>query len=441
MMPLLVVFTGVVLLLLLITVGRINAFISFTLVCIYVGLMMGLSIETIVGALKKGMGETLGSLVLILGFGSMLGKIVADSGAAQKITQTLVATFGLKKIHWALMITGFIVGIPMFFSVGFVILVPIVFTLAASTGLPLIFVALPMIASLSVTHGYLPPHPAPTAIAEMFGADMGITIFYGILIAIPAIIIAGPVLSPRFKKIKAKPLKEFTGQNILKGNKLPSSFISVLAALMPVILIGLAALIDSFFNEKSAVYQFSKGIGDPVIAMLLSVLFAIYVLALRKGKKMKEVMDDLVQAISSIAMILLIIAGAGGLKEVLVASGISDYLGDLLRHSGISPLILAWLIAAVIRVAVGSATVAGMTAAGIVLPLVSAPHVSPELMVLSIGSGSLILSHVNDGGFWLFKEYFNLSVKETLATWTVMETIISVVGLLGVLLLNYFILK
>lgn len=440
-MPLFVVFTGVVLLLLLITVGRINAFISFTLVCIYVGLMMGLSIETIVGALKKGMGETLGSLVLILGFGSMLGKIVADSGAAQKITQTLVANFGLKKIHWALMITGFIVGVPMFFSVGFVILVPIVFTLAASTGLPLIFVALPMVASLSVTHGYLPPHPAPTAIAEMFGADMGMTIFYGILIAIPAIIIAGPVLSPRFKKIKATPLKEFTGQNILEENELPSTFISILAALMPVILIGLAALIDSFLNEKSAVYQFIKGIGDPVIAMLLSVMFAIYALALRKNKKMKEIMDDLVQAISSIAMILLIIAGAGGLKEVLVASGISDYLGDLLRHSGMSPLILAWLIAAVIRVAVGSATVAGMTAAGIVLPLVALPHVSPELMVLAIGSGSLILSHVNDGGFWLFKEYFNLSVKETLVTWTVMETIISVVGLLGVLLLNYFILK
>ena len=440
-MPLFVVFTGVVLLLLLITVGRINAFISFTLVCIYVGLMMGLSIETIVGALKKGMGETLGSLVLILGFGSMLGKIVADSGAAQKITQTLVVNFGLKKIHWALMITGFIVGIPMFFSVGFVILVPIVFTLAASTGLPLIFVALPMVASLSVTHGYLPPHPAPTAIAEMFGADMGMTIFYGILIAVPAIIIAGPVLSPRFKKIKATPLKEFTGQNIMRENELPSTFISILAALMPVILIGLAALIDSFLNEKSAVYQFIKGIGDPVIAMLLSVMFAIYALALRKNKKMKEVMDDMVQAISSIAMILLIIAGAGGLKEVLVASGISDYLGDLLRHSGMSPLILAWLIAAVIRVAVGSATVAGMTAAGIVLPLVALPHVSPELMVLAIGSGSLILSHVNDGGFWLFKEYFNLSVKETLLTWTVMETIISVVGLLGVLLLNYFILK
>lgn len=439
MMPLIIVFTAVVLLLLLITVARINAFISFTLVCIFVGLTMGLSVETTVEAIKKGMGETLGLLVLILGFGSMLGKVVAESGAAQKITQRLVAAFGLKKIHWALMLTGFIVGVPMFYSVGFVILVPIVFTVAASTGLPLIFVGLPMLASLSVTHGYLPPHPAPTAIAGMFDADMGKTILYGFLVAIPAIIVAGPVLSPRLKKIKATPLKEFTGQTILEENELPSTFTSIITALMPVILIGFSSLIVPFMSENSAIYPFVSGIGDPVIAMLLSVLFAIYALAIRRGKKMKTVMDDMVQAISSIAMILLILAGAGGLKEVLVVSGISDYLGDLLRHSGMSPLLLAWLIAAVIRISVGSATVAGMTAAGIVLPLISEPGVSPELMVLAIGSGSLILSHVNDGGFWLFKEYFNLSVKETFLSWTVMETIISVVGLLGVLMLNYFI--
>jgi Gnt-I system high-affinity gluconate transporter len=439
MMPLGIVFAGVVLLLLLISVAKINTFVSFTLVCIFVGLSMGLSVETTVEALTKGMGDTLGFLVLILGFGSMLGKIVADSGAAQKITQRLVAAFGTKKIHWALMLTGFIVGIPMFYAVGFVILVPIVFTVAASTGLPLIFVGLPMLASLSVTHGYLPPHPAPTAIANMFDADMGKTIFYGILVAIPAIIVAGPVLSSRFKQIKAVPLKEFTGKNVMKESELPSTFMSMLAALMPVVLIGGSALLGNFVNQTSVVYPLIHAVGNPVIAMLLSVLFAIGFLSLRRGKKMKEVTDDLAQAISSIAMILLILAGAGGLKEVLVASGISDYLGDLLGQSGMSPLLLAWLIAAVIRVAVGSATVAGMTAAGIVLPLVSGPGVSPELMVLAIGSGSLMLSHVNDGGFWMFKEYFNLSVKETFLTWTVMETTISVVGLLVILMLNNFI--
>jgi Gnt-I system high-affinity gluconate transporter len=435
-MPLIIVLSGVILLLLLITVFKFNAFISFTIVCLFVGLTMGLSMEVTINALKKGMGDTLSLLVLILGFGSMLGKIVADSGAAQQITQTIIAAFGLKRIHWALMLTGFIVGIPMFYSVGFVILVPIVFTVAASTGLPLLFVGLPMLASLSVTHGFLPPHPAPTAIADMFGADMGKTMLYGIIVAIPAIIVAGPVLSPRFKKIKATPLADFTGKELIDKSKLPSTFISILAALMPVILIGISAIALPFTDEQSALFSFIKGMGNPVLAMLLSLLFAIYALALRNGKKISEVMEGLTHAISSIAMILLILAGAGGLKEILVASGISDYLGELLGQSTISPLILAWLIAAVIRVAVGSATVAGMTAAGIVLPLISASDVSPELMVLAIGSGSLMLSHVNDGGFWMFKEYFSLSVKETLLTWTVMETTISIVGLLVVLLLN-----
>jgi Gnt-I system high-affinity gluconate transporter len=438
MMPLLIVLAGVILLLLLITVVKLNAFISFSLVCFFVGIGMGLPLNTIIEALQKGMGDTLGLLVLILGFGSMLGKMVADSGSAQRITNTLVSAFGLKYVHWALMLTGFIVGIPMFYSVAFVILVPIVFTVAATTGLPLLFVGLPMLASLSVTHGFLPPHPAPTAIAAMFHADIGKTMLLGFLVAIPAIIVAGPVLAPRFKKIKATPLKEFTGQIPLEEHELPSAFISISTALMPALLIAFSGIACHFISLGSPVYSYLKGIGYPVLAMLLSVLFAIYFLGIRREKKISEIMDGFSQAISSIAMILLILAGAGGLKEILVASGISEYLGGLLRESNMSPLFLAWLIAAVIRIAVGSATVAGMTAAGIVLPLASNPSVSPELMVLAIGSGSLMLSHVNDGGFWMFKEYFNLSVKETLLTWTVMETTISLVGLAGIFVLNYF---
>jgi Gnt-I system high-affinity gluconate transporter len=323
--------------------------------------------------------------------------------------------------------------------VGFVILIPLVFTLAASTRLPLLFVGVPMIASLSVTHGLLPPHPAPTALADMFGADMGKTILLGMVVAIPTILLAGPLLSPRFKKIKATPMADFTGEAPLEDHELPSTFISILAALMPVLLIGLSGVAIQFMEESTSLYVLVKGLGNPVLAMLVSVLFALFMLGLRNGKKMGEVMNDLSHSISSIAMILLIIAGAGALKEIMVASGISEYLGDLLSQSTISPLILAWLIAAAIRIAVGSATVAAMTAAGIILPLVSDPSVSPELMVLSIGSGSLILSHVNDAGFWLFKEYFNLSVKDTLLTWSVMETIIAVVGLASVLLLDIFI--
>ena len=438
-MPLLIAVLAVVLLLLLITVAKFNAFLSFVMVCIFVGLTMGLSLEDTIEALKKGIGDTLGLLVLILGFGAMLGRILADSGAAQRITQNLVGAFGLKRVHWALMLAGFIVGIPMFYSVGFVILIPLVFTLAAATGLPLLFVAVPMIASLSVTHGLLPPHPAPTALADMFGADMGKTIMLGLLISIPTIILSGPVLSPLFKKIKASPMKDFTGSAALKEEELPSIFLSILAALMPVFLIGLSALLTLFLEEGTALYALAEGMGNPVLAMLLSVLFALFALSLRNGRKITEVMEDLGHSISSIAMILLIIAGAGSLKEILVASGISEYLGDLLRQSNASPLLLAWMIAAVIRLSIGSATVAAMTAAGIVLPLLSDPSLSPELMVLAVGSGSLICSHVNDAGFWMFKEYLNLSVRDTLLTWSFMETVISVVSMAGVLLLNIFI--
>ncbi|MGB5500675.1 MAG: gluconate:H+ symporter, partial [Maribacter sp.] len=382
---------------------------------------------------------TLGSLIMILGFGAMLGKLVADSAAPQRITTKLVDKFGKKNIQWAVVLTGFIVGIPMFYTVGFVILIPLVFTVAATTGLPLIYVGLPMLASLSVTHGYLPPHPAPTGIAVMFDADIGKTLLYGIVVAIPAIVVAGPLFSRTIKNIKATPLKEFVNPKVLKDDEMPSTATSILTALLPVILIGIASLVNVLLPEESIITKITSIIGNPVIAMLLSVLVAVYTLGLKRGRTMKEVMDSVSHAVAGITMVLLIIAGAGGLKEVLIDSGVSEYIGDLLKGSTISPLILAWLIATVIRVCVGSATVAGLTAAGIALPLLSSSGVSPELMVLAIGSGSLMLSHVNDGGFWLYKEYFNLSVKDTLRTWTVMETTVGVMGLLGVLVLDIFI--
>jgi Gnt-I system high-affinity gluconate transporter len=385
------------------------------------------------------MGNTLGFLVMILGFGAMLGKLVADSGAAQRITSRLVSAFGLKHIQWAVVIAGFIVGIPMFYSVGFVILIPLVFTVAASTRLPLIYVGLPMLASLSVTHGFLPPHPAPTAIADMFSADIGKTLFYGIIIAIPAIIVAGPLFTKTIKNINATPLKEFYNPVILKDEEMPSMGVSVFSALLPVGLIIFSTILTFFIAKDSVFSDVVVFLGNPVVAMLISVLVAIYTLGISRGKKMKSLMNSLSSSVSSITMVLLIIAGAGALKQILIDSGVSDYIGALLKGSQISPLFLAWLIATIIRVCVGSATVAGLTAAGIVLPLVSGTQVSPELMVLAIGSGSLMLSHVNDGGFWMFKEYFNLSVKETLSTWTVMETTIGIMGLIGVLILNIFI--
>lgn len=437
-MPLIIVLVGVFLLFVLITWGRLNAFIAFVLVSLFVGVAEGLPILETVEAIQVGIGKTLSSLVMILGFGAMLGKLVADSGAAQKITLRLVEAFGLQRVQWALVITGFIVGIPMFYSVGFVIMVPLVFSVAAATGLPLLYVGLPMLASLSVTHGFLPPHPAPTAIAEMFQADVGRTLLYGFIVAIPAIVIIIPLFSKNLKKYNPKPIAEFYRVELLPEEETPAMAVSLFTALLPVILIGLAAIGSIFLDAHNGLRQFLEITGNPVLAMLISVLVAVYFLGIRRGEKMQDIMNSLARSVASITMVLLIIGGAGALKEVLVASGVSDYIGDLLKNSNWSPLILAWCIAAIIRVCVGSATVAGLTAAGIMTPMVGAGGVQPELLVLAIGAGSIFLSHVNDGGFWLFKEYFNLSVKDTLATWSVMETTVSVAGLIGVLILNQF---
>ena len=438
-MPLIIISVGILSLFLLIIVFRLNAFIAFIIVSIGIGIGQGMELNSIVNSIENGIGNTLGFLVIILGLGAMVGKLVAESGAAQKITNGLINLFGIKNTRTAVMLTGFIVGITMFYSVGFVILVPLVFTVAASTGLSLISIALPMLAALSVTHGFLPPHPAPSALSVMFEADLGKTLLYGILVAIPSIIISGPILAKFIPKVDAKPLKEFMASKIFEENELPSLSNSLITALLPVILIGFSTILNSFISPDSFLYSIIKFIGNPVIALLLTVLIGIYTLGIARGNSIEGIMKIFGSAVSGITMVLLIISGAGALKQILIDSGVSNYIGGLLELSSLSPLIIAWLIATLIRFSVGSATVAGLTTAGIVLPLVQSSGVSPELMVLAIGSGSLMLSHVNDAGFWLFKEYFNLSVKETLSTWTVMETTIGVSGLIGVLILEKFI--
>ncbi|MFN8210267.1 MAG: gluconate:H+ symporter [Bacteroidales bacterium] len=438
-MSVIYVVAAIVFLLLLIIAFKLNAFISFILVSVLLGVVAGIPVENVAGSIQKGIGETLGSLVMILGFGAMLGKLVADSGAAQKITSLLVKAFGVGNIQWAMVLTGFIVGIPMFYNVGFVVLIPLVFTVAASTGLPLLYVGIPILASLSVTHGFLPPHPSPSAIASMFGADIGKTLIYGTIVAIPSIIIAGPLFSRLLKNIKATPIKEFVNTRVIGDSETPPAITSIVITLMPVILIGLASILSLFLPQDELPGRISRFIGDPVIAMLLSVLLAIWFLGIARGRKAGELMDSIAGSVSSITMVLFIIAGAGGFKQVLIDSGISNEIAGIMQRSSLSPLLLGWLIAALLRVCIGSATVAGLTTAGIVLPLATGGMVNKELMVLAIGAGSLTLSHVNDGGFWMYKEYFNLTVKETFLTWTVMETLVSIIGLAGVLILNIFI--
>jgi Gnt-I system high-affinity gluconate transporter len=435
-MPLVIIVGGILLLLVLMLIFKLDAFLSFIITSIVVGVAEGMSLENTITSIEKGIGNTLGFLVVIIGFGAMLGKLVAESGAAQRITNRIINAFGIKRVQLAVMLTGFIIGVPLFYDVGFVIMIPLVFTVAVSARLPLLYVGLPMLASLSVTHGYLPPHPAPTAILHTFGADMGKTMLYGIIIAIPAILLSGPVFYKLVKKVESKPMNEFVNVKVLKNEEMPGLWISIFSALLPVILIGSSTVFKIFFSEQSAAVRISGYIGNPVIAMIISVLVASYTLGIARGRKIKEIMQSMSKSVSSLTMVLLVIAGAGGLKQVLIDSGVSKYIGETLANTGVSPLILGWLIATILRIFLGSATVAGITTAGIVLPLVQSSGVNPELMVLAIGSGSLMTAHVNDGGFWLVKEYFNLSIKDTFRTWTVMETCIGVSGLVGVLIIN-----
>jgi Gnt-I system high-affinity gluconate transporter len=368
----------------------------------------------------------------------MLGKLVAESGAAQRIANGLMQVFGRKYVQWSLMLTGFIVGIPLFYNIGFVLMVPLIFTVAARTKLPAVYLGIPMLASLSVTHGYLPPHPSPTALVKAFNANMGLTLIYGLLVAIPSIILAGPVFSRFLKKYNQEPAKLFTTEQ-LPEDQLPGMATSILAALLPVLLLAGTALLKLVLTPDTPVWVVLTWLGDPVIVMLLAVLNGAWLLGIRRGKSVKKVMVTMEDAIRDVSVIILIIGGSGALTQMLLDSKVSNVIADSLKDMHMNPLLLGWSIAALIRVSVGSATVAGLTSAAIVAPIVVGSTVNPSLMVLATGAGSLMFSHVNDGGFWMFKEYFNLSVKDTFKTWTVMETIVSVVGLLGCLVLNLFI--
>ncbi|MDB5231540.1 MAG: gluconate transporter [Chitinophagaceae bacterium] len=434
----LIVFFCILLLVVLITWVKLNAFLSFLIVSIISGLLLGIPLEKVTASIQHGIGDTLGSLVIVIILGAMLGKLVAESGAAQKIADVLMRIFGEKYVKWALMVTGFIVGIPLFYNVGFVLMIPLIFSIVYRYKLPAVYTGLPMLAALSVTHGFLPPHPSPTALVLTLKANMGLTLLYGLIIAIPAIIIAGPLFANTLKNMRVEPLKIFQPAKI-EANALPGTANSFLTSLLPVLLLIAATILQFAYTSTTGFRSFIIFAGDPSIVMLISLLVATYSLGILMKRPMKAIMNIYGDAVKDVSMIVLIIAGAGALKQVFADSGVSAAISTQLGSLPLHPLLLGWLIAAVIRVCIGSATIAGLTTAGIILPLMSQASVNPSLMVLSVGAGSLMFSHVNDSGFWMFKEYFNLSIKQTLRSWSLMETIVSIVGLIGVMLLNLFV--
>lgn len=446
-MPLLIVGIGVVLLIILISRFKLNTFAALLTVSFVVSIGLGIPLGKIVSTIETGIGGTLGHIALIFGLGAMLGKLVADSGAAQRIAMTLINKFGEKRIQWAVVVASFIIGIAMFFEVGLVLLIPIIFSISRELKVSPLHLGVPMLASLLATHAFLPPHPGPTAIAGAYGADIGTVLLYGIIVAIPAVILAGPVYTKFAKRIvpnafnKSGNIKSLGVQKIFKIEETPSFGISLLTAMFPVILMMLSTIISIMQKtagiSDNSFFTVISFIGNPDTAMLISLVVAVYTMGIARKIPIKQVGASCSNAAASIGMMLLIIGGGGAFKQVLIDGGVGKYIALLFQGSSMSPILLAWIVAAILRVSLGSATVAALSTAGLVIPMLAqSSNVNLALITLATGAGSAICSHVNDAGFWMVKEYFGLTLKETFSTWSILSTIVSVTGLIGILLLS-----
>lgn len=423
---------AIILLVLFISVFKLQPFISFLLVSLGLGIASGLSTVDTISAIQKGIGGTLGSIIPIIILGAMIGKMVAKSQATTVIADWLVDVLGHKNLPFAFMIIGFIVGLPLFFSVAFLLMAPLVLSTAQRHNLPVVYLGIPMLASLSITQGFLPPHPAPYyLVTHLPGADMGVTLGLGIMISIPAMLASGWLFGKTLKNIPASPMSFVEPPTAAKAPSLGSS---LFVLLLPV---GLIALQSFAKNLHNPVLEF---VGEPIVALLISLGAALYLLGFNRSIRWAELQGWLLESIKDISPLMLTFGGAGAFKEILQAMKVGDEILKLTQQSTLDPLIIAWMIAGVLRIVTGSSTVAGITTAGLILPILSTSGVNPNLLALSIGAGSMVLSHVNDAGFWLYKEYFGVSIKDSLRSWTIMETILSVVGLLGVLVLQNFVM-
>ncbi|WHZ03758.1 gluconate:H+ symporter [Neobacillus sp. YX16] len=448
-MPLVIIAIGVLLLLIFIMGFKLNTFVSLIIVSFIVALSLGMPMGDVVKSIESGLGGTLGHIALIFGMGAMLGRLIADAGGANRIATTLIDRFGEKRIQWAVLFASFIVGIALFLEVTIVLLVPIIFSIAKELKVSIVHLGLPMVTAALATHAFLPPHPGPTAVAAEYGANIGLVLIYGIIVAIPTVILAG-ILYPKLAK-KIVPTawtregsESFGVQKTFKIEETPGFGISVFTALFPVMLMALGAAVDIIqpalgFTDNMLV-KIIRFIGNSSTAMLLSLLLAIYTMGIRRNVPMKNLMNSCSSAINALGMLLLIIGGGGALKQVLIDGGVGDYVAKIFEGSAMSPVFFAWTVAAILRICLGSGTVATLTTAGLVLPaLATIPDVNLELVALATGAGSAIASHVNDAGFWMVKESLGMTLKEAFGTYTVLSTIVAVSGLVFTLLLDLFV--
>jgi len=438
-LPIIWVVFGVAVLLILNMKFKLNSFLSLLIAAILVGILNGLSLPEVIETIKEGFGSTLGSLALIIGFGAVLGKLMVDSGAAQRISSTLINKFGSKYVQWAILIIGAIFGVSVFYEVAFMILAPLVISIAIQAKIPYLRLGMTMVASATMAHSIFPPQPGPVALVSAYGADMGMVYILGLVVVIPSIICAGIIL-PKVLRNLERPVPPMGKQpKVFTDEEMPRFSISLLIPLTPAIIITCATIINLFIEEGTTLYQIVNFFGSAEISMLFTVLIAIYVFGIRIGRSMSEVMDSFSGAIKGISMIIFIIGAGGAFKQVILDTGVGDTIASMMQNSSVSPLLMAWFITALLRIATGQGVVSAITAAGIVGPLMHTFDVNPVLMVLATAAGSNTITHVNDASFWLFKEYFNLTIKDTFKTWGLLLLTNSVVGITIVMILSLFI--
>jgi GntP family gluconate:H+ symporter len=439
---LLVTILGVGLVVVLITWLRMPAFIALAVGSFVVGLGSGMPLADIPRSFQQGVGDTLGFITMVIGLGTIIGKLLAESGGAVVVSGALTRALGEKRLDWALLLSGFLIGLPVFFQVGLVLLAPVLFTLTRQTGTPLLRLGIPLVAGLSAVHGLTPPHPGPLAAIERLGADTGRTLFYSLIVSLPVAIVAGPIFArwagQRVTVAAGGMADQLTGHTT--AVRTPSLAATLLTILMPVLLMLFAALAQGILPDGTA-RRWITFAGSPLVAMLLATLLAMVTFGRACGFDRARLLRFAEDAVPPIAGVLLVVGAGGGFGRVLDAAGVDTAIAQAIGGLALSPLLLGWVIAALLRLSVGSATVACVTAASIMAPMAAAmPGVNRDLLVVAIGAGSLIASHVNDGGFWLVKEYFNMTVPQTVITWTVLETIIAIAGLgvvLGIAVLGF----
>ncbi|OXM82348.1 GntP family permease [Paenibacillus rigui] len=429
-------------LILLIAKAKMNPFVALIVGAVFMGLIAGMPLADIVKAYQEGVASVLGFIAIVLGLGTMLGKLMAESGGAERVAKTLVRVFGEKNVHWAMMVVAIICGIPVFIQVGIVLLFPLVFVIAKHTGTSLVKIGIALVAGLAVVHSLIPPHPAAMLAVGIFNANIGKTIFLALIVSVPAAALAGPLYGTWIsKRITSEASGELMAQfTETRERELPGFGITLFTILLPVILMLIATVVDLVLPATHTVRLVIDFIGSPIIALLIALLFSLFSFGYARGFSSKELLKFTNDCLGPVASIILLIGAGGGFNKILTASGVGNAIAAFAQEIHLSPLILAFAIAGLIRAAVGSATVAMTTAAGIVAPIAATmPGVSPELLVLATGAGSIILSHVNDSGFWIVKEYLNLSVQDTLKTWTVMETILGFAAFAMVMVLSMFV--